>query len=307
MQEEKSWLDYKNKNLLTFFYKPFIIYGKQFLKFFIFSLIIEFIFFGIFQIIVFDANIEYIPILNRVIIRVGVDFISDSGRAFFFILLFFSVSFFIIRSTIISNTSWLTFEKGKANFAIVLENTFKKTKEIILFTLLFAVIMFFPILLIVLAIIMMVRDYYLAWAMIIFAVVVPFIIGIKLSLYNAGMAKDSLHVGTALQTSWTLTKRRNWMKVCLIFTFYGFLAIAGPWALTAYFNQIYDYTYLGIIMVFVRALLYPLFDIAMTHMYLNFDATALSEAVFRDEIIEQRKRSEEFRAKFRKNNQKESV
>jgi hypothetical protein len=301
MEDSKSWLDYTDNRLLSFFYKPFIIYGKQFLKLFLFSVIIEFIFYGIFQLVIFDIRMEYNMLLGRVILRVLVDYPTESSSVLFFILLFFGVSFFILRSAFISNVTWLTFEKGKANILEVLDKTFRKIKEILIFTLLFAVIMVFPILLITIAIIMMPRDYYLAWVFIITAVIVPFIIGIKLSLFNASVAKDNLHVGTALQTSWNLTSRRNWIKTCIMFLIFGVIGIVGPLVLTLYFNQIYDYTYLGIIMVFVRSLLYPLFDIAMTHMYLQFDNSMLNEAVFKDDIIDQRKRSEEIRARFKKN------
>jgi hypothetical protein len=306
MENSKSWLDYSNKNLGTFFYKPYIVYARQFLTIIIFSLITEFIFFAIFRLVIFEVGSEYSPVIGGAIISVKVDFVSDFGRASFFILLILAFVIWIIRSNVISNAACLTFQGGKANLAIILENSVKKIKEILLLSLFLVALMIFPILLTIVALLMMPRQYYLSWGLIIAAFIVPYIFGTKVSLFNVGVAKDNLHVGTALQTSWNLTGKRNWLKTSIVFNFYVILGIIGPWAMTALFSQLYNYKYLGIIMVFVRAFLYPLFDISMTHLYLHFDYLALDEAVFKDAILEQRKRSEEFISKVKRRNAEEA-
>lgn len=305
IQEKENWLDYKNKRIINFFYKPFVIYGKQFFKIFIFSLIVEFFFFGIFRLIIFDFEIGYSVITGFPFFSVVVDFVSDFGRTFFFILLIPAVTFFIIRSTLISNTAYLTIEKGKANIVVVIENTIKKIKEILLFTLLLSVIMVFPFLMIILGMLFMLRSYYLAMAMIMFAIIIPYIFLPKISLYATGMAKDNFHVGRALQTSWYLTGRKNWLKSSFFFMFFSTLSFLGPWILTLYFSQRYDYSYLGLIMVFVRALLFPLYDSAMTFIYMHFNHNTIEESVFRDEIINQKARSEEFIRKMKRNKVKD--
>ncbi|NHJ41061.1 MAG: hypothetical protein FK731_13600 [Asgard group archaeon] len=299
MSIQESWLDYKSKRFINFFYKPFVIYGKQFLKLLIFSLIVEFFFFGISRLIIFNVEVDYSLYTTLPFISIEVDFVSDFGRAFFFILLILAIVFFIIRSTLITNTAKLTIEKGRANLVIVIENTVKKVKEILVFTLLIVTILVFPFLMITLAILMMMRNHYLAWSMILFAIIVPYIFLPKISLYTAGMAKDNLHVGSAIQQSWYLTGRKNWSKSSIFFVLFSFISIIGPWLLTIYLNQRHGYPYLGLIMTLIRGFLFPLYDSAMTYNYFHFSHNTIEESVFKEDILKQEARSEEFIRKVR--------
>ncbi|NHK31924.1 MAG: hypothetical protein FK730_11270 [Asgard group archaeon] len=305
MSIQESWLDFKDKRFINFFYKPLLIYGKQFFKIILFSLIVEFIFFGIFQLIIFNVGVEYSEITGHPFLTVQVDFVSDFGRAFFFILFIFTIVLFFLRSTLISNTSRFTIEKGKVNIVQVIENSILKIKEISIFTVFVLTMLFIPIIMITVAIIIMVREFQMAFAMLIFAIIVPYLICPKISLFTAGMAKDNLHVGTALQTSWNLTGGRNWFRTSFLFVFYSIVSFLGPWALTAYLNQRYAFIYLGLVMVFVRAFLFPLYDITMTYLYMHYDFNALEISAFKEDILEQRKRSEEFTRKIKSNNVKD--
>ena len=293
MNTSEKFINYRNGRFHQLIGNTLKIYSRQFLLLFFLSLILEFAFFGIFRLVVINIGLVYSIICDKMIFTVEIDFISEFGRACFFILLVVAFILFILRMSLITTTTWLTAENGRANIVVIFENTFKKIREILLFTILSFVILVFPAMLVIVGLLIQPKLFALSWAMIISAAFVPILFGSKILLFIAGMSKDNLHVGAAIQRSWTLTSKENYYKSTIVFLFFAILSIGLPWGLSSYLTQIISYAWVGIILAVGRALLYPMMDIAFTLFYLHLDFHAVERAAFSEEIKEQRKRSDE--------------
>jgi len=132
--------------------------------------------------------------------------------------------------------------------------------------------------------------YVFSWMFIIGALVVPLIFYSKTSMFISGMSRDNLHVGAAIQTSWQYSSRKSYYRVTSSFILFLTLGILLPWGLSLYFSQIYGF-WATFGFVFVKAFCYPIFDISLTLNYMNQEYYTIDKAVFRDAIIEQKKRS----------------
>jgi len=75
MEESKSWINYRNAKFVEILYKPFLVYGKQFFKFFIIALIPELIFFGVTRLVIF--SISPVTVLWGPAFEVSLGFIGD--------------------------------------------------------------------------------------------------------------------------------------------------------------------------------------------------------------------------------------
>ncbi|MBN1329230.1 MAG: hypothetical protein JXA54_07130 [Candidatus Heimdallarchaeota archaeon] len=296
------YIDQKNNNYFKTMRYSFLIYFKQFFKFFLISLIPEFLFFAIFRLVILEISNDYIELLDYVVTLIRVDFINEFGQAAFFILLLLALGLFIFRSAYVSSVTWKTAEKGKANFTWAMENTIQKIPQLIQFTFVAIVIGIFPILLLIVGLLMQVRMPGIAWGMMIAAVLLPLLFGNKISAFIPGMTRDNLHLGEALQKSWRYGSKENWFKSMSIYLTVFILCIIGPYALSFYVKTQVSLNYIGILLAIGRALIYPIFDIAFTLNYLHIDQFAINRSAFRDEIIEQRKRSEELIEKGYKKN-----
>ncbi|MBK5113264.1 MAG: hypothetical protein KGD59_02240 [Candidatus Heimdallarchaeota archaeon] len=301
-EEPKSWISYKKAKFVELLYKPFIVYGKQFFKFFLVALITEFIVYGVSLLFQIDITVQ--PTFNGPALGAVLEFRGDADTVENFqtllaVLALPTILIFLYRSTIISNMAWKTIEDGKTNVFWSISRSIRKTKELLVFLAFIGTLIAFPVLLIILGIILQghtfLYAYVFGWMFVIFSIVIPLIFYSRSSLYIAGMAKDNLHVGAALQTSWQFSARRNYYRVTFTFIIFLILGLLIPYGLTLYLTNIYSgwADKILLIMVFVKALLYPLFDIGLTFNYMHLEHHSVEQAVFRDAIIEQKKRSEE--------------
>ncbi|HUT80159.1 MAG TPA: hypothetical protein VMZ29_03075 [Candidatus Bathyarchaeia archaeon] len=293
MAELESYVDPKNGNYFRIIGKSFQIYFKQFFKIFPLAIIPEFLFFMVFRLVIIEITNDYIDLLGYVITLIKIDFINDFGEASFFILLLIALGMFIFRSAFVSNITWKTAENGKANFVWAMENTIRKIPQLLQFTLVTLVIAIFPILLLIIGLLMQVRMPGIAWGMMIAAVLLPLLFGNKIAAFIPGMTKDNLHIGEALQKSWRYGSKENWFKSMSIYLTVFTLCILGPYTLSFYLKTEFSLNYIFILLAIGRALIYPIFDIAFTLNYLHIDYNSINRSAYRDEIIEQRKRSEE--------------
>ena len=126
MAELQCWLKYNDKKFITLFYKPFIIYFKQFFKYFLIALIPELIIYGILRLAIIEIPISNYD--NYITLGFSIDFYSDFGRDSFFILLILGLIIFVLRSSVITNIAWKTIEESKANAFLAIVNSFKKIK-----------------------------------------------------------------------------------------------------------------------------------------------------------------------------------
>ncbi len=271
--------------------KSFKIYFKQFFKIFLISLIPEILFFAIFKLVI--LNISNIIFDSHPVTSISIDYTNDFGQAAFYILLVMGLGIFIFRSAYVSSVTWKTAENGKANFAWALENTAKKIPQLIQFTLLTLVIAVFPIILLTIGLLMQLRMPGIALGMIIAALFLPLLFGNKLTAFIPGMTRDNLHIGEALQKSWRYGSKENWFKSMSIYLTVAVLCIFAPYALSFYVKTQMPLNYIGILMAVARALIYPIFDISFTLNYIYIDKFALNRSAFKEEIMEQRKKSEE--------------
>ncbi len=304
MEETKSWISYKDAKFVELLYKPFLIYGKQFLKFFIIALIPELVLYGLSRLIIFSISPSSMsiwgPAFDVTFEFVGTIDTRDQNQALFFTMLLPTILLFVYRSSIISNISWKTIEGGKANIFWCLDRSFRKTKEILLFLLFIAGLIAFPALMVTLGVILQSSSflyaYVFSWMFIFGALLIPLIFYSKTSMFMAGMSKDDLHVGAAIQTSWQYSSRSNYYRVTSSFIVFLTLGILLPWGLGIYLGQIYGH-WLIFGFVFVKAAFYPIFDISLTYNYMHLEYYSIDKAVFRDAILEQKKRSQEIIAK----------
>ncbi len=299
MEEPKSWMKFKKVKFVELLYKPFLVYGKQFLKFFIIALIPELIFFGVTRLIIF--SISPVTVVWGPAFAISLDFIGDlitrdQYQTLFFVLVIPTIIMYVYRSSIISNLSWKTIETGKANLFWSLDRSFRKSKELFVFLMFIAALIAFPALMIVLGLILQgssfMYAYVFSWMFILAAIVFPLIFYSKTSMFVAGMSRDNLHVGAAIQTSWNYSSRKSYYRVTSAFILFLTLGILLPWGLSLYFTQIYGF-WATFAFVFVKAFFYPLFDISLSLNYMNQEYYSIDKAVFRDAIIEQKKRSNE--------------
>ena len=299
MEETKSWINFKNAKFVELLYKPFLVYGKQFLKFFIIALIPELIFFGVTRLVIF--SISPVSAIWGPAFGVSFDFTGDlvtrdNHQTLFYVLIIPTIIMYVYRSSIISNLGWKTIETGKANFFWSLDRSFRKSKELFVFLMFIVGLIAFPALMIVLGLILQgssfMYAYVFSWMFILGAIVFPLIFYSKTSMFIAGMSRDNLHVGAAIQTSWQYSSRKSYYRVTSSFILFLTLGILLPWGLSLYFSQIYGF-WATFGFVFVKAFCYPLFDISLTLNYMNQEYYSIDKAVFRDAIIEQKKRSNE--------------
>ncbi len=300
MEESKSWIKYKNAKFVELLYKPFQVYGKQFLKFFLIALIPELIFFGVSRLVFFSVSPSTTAIWGPAF-NVSFSFRGDLGtrenfQTLFSVMIIPTIIIFIYRSSIISNLGWKTIENGKANLFWGLDRSFRKSKELFVFLLFIAGLIAFPALMIILGVILQgssfMYAYIFSWMFIIGALIFPLIFYSKTSMFIAGMSRDNLHVGAAIQTSWQYASRKNYYRVTSSFIIFLTLGVLLPWGLSFYFSQIYG-LWVTFGFVFVKAFCYPIFDISLTLNYMHLEFFSIDKAVFRDAIIEQKKRSNE--------------
>ncbi len=298
MEENKSWINFKNTKYVELLYKPFLVYGKQFFKFFIIALIPELLFFGVTRLVIFSISPSSMSIWGPAF-EISLDFIGDlvtrdNYQTLFFVLIIPTIILYVYRSSIISNLGWKTIENGRVNFFWGLDRSFRKTKELFLFMLFIAGLIAFPALMITLGVILQgssfMYAYVFSWMFILGALIFPLIFYSKTSMFIAGMSRDNLHVGAAIQTSWQYASRKSYYRVTSTFILFLTLGVLLPWGLSLYFTQIYGmWATFGF--VFVKAFCYPVFDISLTLNYMNQEYYSVDKAVFRDAILEQKKRS----------------
>ncbi len=299
MEETEPWISYNDKEIHKLLYKPFKIYGKQFLKYFFLALIPEFILFGISQIVIIKLSAR--DYLYGPVIEFSMNFIGETRNqrenmmtafAFLLLLVFIAIMY---RSSLLTNITCKTIEEGKANVFWVIDRTFRKTKEILLLTLFLITIAALPFVLILLAVILQgstfLYAYVFGWMIVSLAIAIPLIFYGRISMFIAGMCKDNLHVGAAIQTSWRLSSHKNYIRTTIVFIVFATLGLFLPWGLSLYFTQIYTGIWVQFGMIFVRGLFYPLFDIAFTLTYMNVEDLAIEKAVFSESIKEQIKMS----------------
>jgi len=287
---EERFVD--NSRLLYVFSGSFKVYFRQFPVLFIFSFLIELTFFGISQLVTFDIGLTYNLIVNKMIFTFEMDFVSELGKASFFILVVIAIILFIIRMIFISNITLSTAEKGKVKLFTAFESTMRKIIESLIFTLLIGTILVFPILLFIVALLIQPRLYYLAWVLFFVAMLFPVFLIFKLSHFVPGITGDNLPMGSALQKSWSLTRDRSFFTCFAVFLIFSSLSILGPWITTFYLEQTVHYVYIGVLLAPLRAFFYPLFDIAITLNYVHLNYISIETAVFREDIKKQKELSE---------------
>ena len=135
----------------------------------------------------------------------------------------------------------------------------------------------------------------IGWFMIALSVGIPVILGSRISLFATGITKDKLTAGRAFQTSWYFTKSWNWLKTAILIVIFGGISFILPFFLTNYFNSTIG-PWMGYIMIAVRAIFYPFFDIAMALNYLQSEYDVIDKATYKEEIIKQKKLSEKLYA-----------
>lgn len=269
---------------------PFRIYFKQFIQMFTISLIPEMLIFGIFYLVLIDLKYNFIS--HQFIF--SLDFRNEYVTPYLIPLIIIAVLLIIIRSSIITNICWKTVEKSKANVFWAIEITVKRFMQLFVASLILIGFLAIPALIFLFAILFNARVPFVSWILFAFSVVIPLLLGSKISLFVVAINKDELTVGRAFQRSWDLTRGSNWFKTSMVVGIYALISIILPWTLT---NSFIGMTgdWMGIIMIFVRAVLYPLFDCSLTLLYFNNDYEILQHATFRDEILKQREKSEEMK------------
>ena len=266
---------------------PFVIYFRNFFKMFTIAVIPEFLIFGIFYLVLID--IEYDLTLNK-FTSFGLDFRNEYVTGWLIPLIIFAVLLLILRSSIITNIAWKAVEKPKVNVFWAIDVTFRKIKQIFLASIILIGFLAVPGLLFIFAILFSYRIPFVSWFLIAISVGIPLLLGSKLSLFNVAVNKDDQTVGRAFQHSWELTRRANWIKTVLVVGIFATISIILPWIFTNVFiGMVGDW--MGYIMIIVRALLYPLFDTALTMTYIHNDLEILQNATFKEDIIKQRERS----------------
>lgn len=301
-QETKkdTWLNYKKYNIFQLLLAPFLVYFKQIHKFFFISIIPEFLIFGFFYIV--DFRLEYDIIIRR-FTNLSIDFIDDQVAPYLIPMIIVGLFLIILRSSIVTNIAWKTIEQSKADMLWAIKSSFKQIKEIFLAAFIFILFLFIPGALFILGVLLELGMPGFSWFLISFAVGIPLILGSRISLFVVGIGRDSLPVGTAFQQSWYLSRKANWIKNILVLFIFSLLAVIVPWILTNYLINIYG-DWVGVVMIFGRALLYPLLDIALSLTYLQNDTSSLDRAVFREDIIKQREMSEKL---IRENSEKKAA
>ncbi len=269
---------------------PFRIYFRQFFQMFTISLIPELLIFGIFYLVL--INLKYNFISHQFIF--SLDFRNEYVTPYLIPLIIVAVLLFILRSSIITNLCWKTVEKSKANVFWAIDLTGRRFKELFFASLMLIGFLAIPALIFIFGILFNARVPFVSWIMLVISVGFPILLGSKISLFVVAINKEELSVGRAFQRSFDLTRSSNWLKTTMIVGIYAFVSIILPWALTNTFIEMTG-DWMGIIMIFVRAALYPLFDCSLTLTYLNNDYDVLQHATFRDEIIKQREKSEEMK------------
>jgi len=292
MEKPKGKLfDYENYGLFHLLAYPFVFYFKQFFKYFIVALIPEFIFFGIFRLILIDISYNY---------AIGyfsakIDFTSDAAAAFFMILLLLAVIIFLLRSGILSSITWRTMQKGKANPFWALEATFKQLWEFIVSAGIMIIFVAIPSIFLVLSFLFSGNSSLqgLSWSLMVISVGLPLIFGSRISMYSTGITKDYYPAGTAFQKSWEFTKGKLWLRTVILLSFFVTIGFIGPMILTTVLEGVFGF-WASFGMIFVRALFFPLLDISLGLSYMNTESLALSRAVFKEDIQKQQLISEKF-------------
>ncbi|MCF2144321.1 MAG: hypothetical protein K9W42_11530 [Candidatus Heimdallarchaeota archaeon] len=290
MAESEKVVD--SSKLGAVFTGAFKIYFRKFPILFIISFLVELAFFGIFQLVEFEFGLIYNLVIDKMIFKFEINFASNLGKASFIILVFVATLLFILRMNFISNITILTTERKQGKVFSAFESTAKKLGQNLLFMLVILTIAVFPILLFILAILIQPRLYFLAWMFFLVAMLFPFFLVFKFSHFVPGLTKDNLHVGAALQKSWSLTSNTTFFSCFGVFLTFFTISILAPWIATFYLEQTVHYLYIGILLALLRAFFYPLFDIAITLNYIHLEFTSVEKSVFREEIKKQKELSE---------------
>lgn len=287
--EEKSInsLKVEEYGIFKLLVAPFRIYFKQFFQMFSISLIPELLIFGIFYLVL--VKLEY-NFASQHFDNFSLDFRNEYVKPYLIPLIIIAILLIILRSSIITNICWKTVEKSKANVFWAIDTTIRRFKRLFVASLLLIGFLAVPVSIFVLAVLFNYQIPFVSWVLIVFSVGMPLLLGSKISLFIVGINKDELPVGTAFQRSWELTKRSNWLKTSLVVGIYVFISIILPWVLTNVLIGMTD-DWMGIIMIVIRALLYPLLDCSLTLTYINNDFEILQQATFKDDIIKQREKS----------------
>ncbi|NHJ83897.1 MAG: hypothetical protein FK734_00460 [Asgard group archaeon] len=285
---------FQRSSFLELLYRPFVIYARNFFRYFIYSVIPEFIFYGISLLILIDFQIEYNPVYDRTIFEVSLDFVSDYASSLFFILLIVSVVIFIFRMALITNLTCLYTDNKKPNIFMALDRSVRMLKDIFIFSVFMIIFLALIGIFIFVAILLQQSLYVLSWLMIIGAAFLLFMFGSKISLFVPSMARDEHSFGTAIQRSWQISRKKYYWRTVTIFTLFLVLSIILPWVLTSYLKTTFtDFVWIGALTAILRGFMYPLFDISLSLTYVSAEYEAVEQAVFRDEIREQRKKSEQ--------------
>ncbi|MHA1124569.1 MAG: hypothetical protein ACTSO7_08065 [Candidatus Heimdallarchaeota archaeon] len=297
MEKPKRKLyDFENYGIFQLLAYPFVIYLKQFFKYFLIALIPEFIFFGIFQLIQIDVSYIYNDAHSFSYFDVKLDFQNDAAAASFFILLILGLILFIFRSGLISTITWKATEKqGRANPIWALEATFRQTSKFVLAAIIMLFFVALPSIFVILGILFSgnPRLQGLSWTLLVISIGLPLVFGSRICLFSTGITKDYFPAGTSFQKSWELTKGKLWLRTTILLVVFGTLGFLGPVILTQALTEIYG-QWAAFGMIFGRALLYPLLDISLSLSYMNAESLAINKAVFKEDIKRQQLISEKF-------------
>ncbi|MBD3192046.1 MAG: hypothetical protein GF308_15470 [Candidatus Heimdallarchaeota archaeon] len=264
IEEPKIWLEYQDFNLLQLILSPFKIYGKQFHKFYLLSLIVEFILFGLF----FPIEIDFIFDPNQGTFVGGIEVINETTSIFVFPIVLLGIMFIVIRMALITETAKKTIKKGNANIFRVIDKGFNKFGALAAATGVAIVLGGLTIPFILLGMAMHLSVPGVAWGVIIFAFLIIIFLTIKFCLFIPSLIVSDEGVGEAFQDSWRLTSGLNVLKIFNILLLYFIISVLAPTMIIDYFSGTpFYWSWFSFGMVFVKALFYPLLDIALTITY----------------------------------------
>jgi membrane-anchored glycerophosphoryl diester phosphodiesterase (GDPDase) len=288
LEKENTWISYQNASIIKLLFSPFKIYLKQFPKFFIPALIVDFLFLGIFQLIIIEMGYE----VTFGLFYFDLDFLNEQSARYFFPLLALGIVAIIFRSLVLVSQALQTTKEAKGNIFKAIDDALKNFIQLVIAVLVFLSFMIIPSLFAIFGVLTLYRDPIMGWTFIGISLLIPFLIGSRTILFIPTMVEEQYQTGEALQESWVITKRRNWLKTIILLVVFGLIGIYLPVALSLTLRGIMGFwgSFIG---VFIRAFFYPLFDIHLAILFLNLEHESLSHAVFKEDIIKQKKKSEE--------------
>ncbi|MEA2070279.1 MAG: hypothetical protein U9O98_03220 [Asgard group archaeon] len=279
-QAKKPYLSLEKDSLAQLFYLPFKVYWREFLSFYILALLPEFLLFGIFRLITIRIPYYY----GGSFFGFEMDLAYEGVARYLIPLAILTVLIFFFRSSVISNMSWRIANRGKSNPVWALDRSFKQSLNLLFGTIILVFFLSVPSMFFILGdLLLLISMYWLGWLLIALSVGILIILGSRLCLSIAVMSKENVRIGTALQTSWDSTADRDWLKIALVLFVFSLIGIIFPWVFSLSLGEIYGF-WAGFGAIFLRALLYPLFDISLTLSYLNSANLALERSVFKEDI-----------------------